>query len=181
MFAQRSYEEEKTVSEGSEEDDDYVPYVPVKIRKQQMVSCSTLNQCFDSVVKIMPTMFQPPFNHVLLNIFLYIGTEKVCLVHSFLGPAIIVKIMYRFFVPFSHWRLKCFYTAAKNVTSTRKGSGGGLEGQRWGAEGWGWRSRSTLQYQSSRSASAPQGKSWRCVDSSYTPLQPICYCYYTGR
>lgn len=102
MFAQRSYEEEKTVSEGSEEDDDYVPYVPVKIRKQQMVSCSTLNQCFDSVVKIMPTMFQPPFNHVLLNIFLYIGTEKVCLVHSFLGPAIIVKIMYRFFVPFSH-------------------------------------------------------------------------------
>lgn len=46
VFAQRSYEEEKTVSEGSEEDDDYVPYVPVKIRKQQMVSCSTLNQCF---------------------------------------------------------------------------------------------------------------------------------------
>lgn len=38
MFAQRSYEEDKSVSGGSEEDDDYVPYVPVKIRKQQMVS-----------------------------------------------------------------------------------------------------------------------------------------------
>lgn len=45
MFVKRSYEEEKTVSEGSEEDDDYVPYVPVKIRKQQMVSCPPLNQC----------------------------------------------------------------------------------------------------------------------------------------
>lgn len=38
VFAQRSYEEDKSVSGGSEEDDDYVPYVPVKIRKQQMVS-----------------------------------------------------------------------------------------------------------------------------------------------
>uniref|UniRef100_H2SDT8 Probable ATP-dependent RNA helicase DDX41 n=1 Tax=Takifugu rubripes TaxID=31033 RepID=H2SDT8_TAKRU len=33
----RSYEEDKSVSGGSEEDDDYVPYVPVKIRKQQML------------------------------------------------------------------------------------------------------------------------------------------------
>jgi len=33
---QRNYSE-KSGSEGSE-DDDYVPYVPVKIRKQQMVS-----------------------------------------------------------------------------------------------------------------------------------------------
>lgn len=36
MNCQRNYSE-KSGSEGSE-DDDYVPYVPVKIRKQQMVS-----------------------------------------------------------------------------------------------------------------------------------------------
>lgn len=36
---QRSQGDEKrSGSEGSEEDDDYVPYVPVKIRKQEMVS-----------------------------------------------------------------------------------------------------------------------------------------------
>lgn len=50
VFAQRSYEEEKSVSEGSEEaeeeeDDDYVPYVPVKIRKQQMVGCAIIHKC----------------------------------------------------------------------------------------------------------------------------------------
>lgn len=39
FFIQRSYGDGKrSGSEGSEEDDDYVPYVPVKIRKQQMVS-----------------------------------------------------------------------------------------------------------------------------------------------
>lgn len=38
FFPQRSHgDEEKSGSEGSE-DNDYVPYVPVKIRKQQMVS-----------------------------------------------------------------------------------------------------------------------------------------------
>lgn len=42
VFVQRSYEEDKYVSEGSEEDDDYVPYVPVKIRKQQMVGCAII-------------------------------------------------------------------------------------------------------------------------------------------
>lgn len=42
VFAQRSHgEDEKSGSEGSE-DDDYVPYVPVKIRKQQMVSSHAL-------------------------------------------------------------------------------------------------------------------------------------------
>lgn len=40
---QRNYSE-KSGSEGSE-DDDYVPYVPVKIRKQQMVS----NRCYYSM------------------------------------------------------------------------------------------------------------------------------------
>lgn len=38
VFVQRSHgEDERSGSEGSEADD-YVPYVPVKIRKQQMVS-----------------------------------------------------------------------------------------------------------------------------------------------
>lgn len=123
----------------------------------------------------MTTIFQLPFLHGLLNIFLYIAIEKVCLV-LFLRPRITIKNIVLFFVPLSHWRLKCFHTAAKNVTSARKGSGGGSEGQWRGPEGWGWRPRSTLQYQSSRPASAPQGKSWRCVDSSYTSLQPIDYC-----
>lgn len=39
MTCQRNYSE-KSGSEGSE-DDDYVPYVPVKIRKQQMVRTAT--------------------------------------------------------------------------------------------------------------------------------------------
>lgn len=39
FFVQRSHGDEKrSGSEGSEEDADYVPYVPVKIRKQQIVS-----------------------------------------------------------------------------------------------------------------------------------------------
>lgn len=43
VFVQRSHgEDERSGSEGSEDDDDYVPYVPVKIRKQQMVSNSAL-------------------------------------------------------------------------------------------------------------------------------------------
>lgn len=37
LFQRSHGGEEKSGSEGSE-DDDYVPYVPVKIRKQQMVS-----------------------------------------------------------------------------------------------------------------------------------------------
>lgn len=38
LFVQRDHgEDERSGSEGSE-DDDYVPYVPVKIRKHQMVS-----------------------------------------------------------------------------------------------------------------------------------------------
>lgn len=36
----------------------------------------------------MDTVARLPFNHGLLNILLYIGIEKVCLVHSFLGPRI---------------------------------------------------------------------------------------------
>lgn len=47
VFIQRSHgEDERSGSEGSgsEEDDDYVPYVPVKIRKQQMVSCCALQK-----------------------------------------------------------------------------------------------------------------------------------------
>lgn len=43
VFVQRSHGEgERSGSEGSE-DDDYVPYVPVKIRKQQMVSCCAVS------------------------------------------------------------------------------------------------------------------------------------------
>lgn len=40
MFLQRSHGEDEGSGSGSEgsHDDDYVPYVPVKIRKQQMVS-----------------------------------------------------------------------------------------------------------------------------------------------
>lgn len=45
LFLQRSNgEEERSGSEGSEEDDDYVPYVPVKIRKQQMVRNCALSK-----------------------------------------------------------------------------------------------------------------------------------------
>lgn len=48
VFVQRSHgEDERSGSEGSE-DDDYVPYVPVKIRKHQMVSYCALS-CFDTL------------------------------------------------------------------------------------------------------------------------------------
>lgn len=43
VCVQRSHgEDERSGSDGSE-DDDYVPYVPVKIRKQQKVSCCALS------------------------------------------------------------------------------------------------------------------------------------------
>ena len=43
VFVQRSHGDgERSGSEGSE-DGDYVPYVPVKIRKHQLVSCSELS------------------------------------------------------------------------------------------------------------------------------------------